>query len=146
MSMIWLLERKMIWDIYNNIFINYIFLYLFLKCNICISPQVIRIIWYHKVNVIYWVPLMIPAMMYKSTLQPLVTILVVLNLFYYPVIRTSRRPAAYKVYFARVCVLFRGKRGAVCVGNGWHFRTSVLMNMCNITFEVPIGLVLSKNA
>ena len=30
-----------------------------------------------------------------------------------------------------------GERGVLCVGNGWHFCTPVLMNMCNVTFEVP---------
>ena len=44
--------------------------------------------------------------------------------------------------------LFRGKRGGVCaggVGNGSHFCTPVLIrpiNMCNITFEVPLFEVL----
>ena len=31
---------------------------------------------------------------------------------------------------------YLGERGVLCVGNGWHFCTPVLMNMCNITFEV----------
>ena len=32
---------------------------------------------------------------------------------------------------------YLGERGVLCVGNGWHFCTPVLMNMCNITFEGP---------
>ena len=34
-------------------------------------------------------------------------------------------------------VSYIGERGMLCVENGWHFCTPVLMNMCNITFEVP---------
>ena len=30
------------------------------------------------------------------------------------IFRPGRRPVAYSAYFARVCVLFRGKRGTVC--------------------------------
>ena len=33
-------------------------------------------------------------------------------------------------------VSYLGERGVLCVGNGGHFCTPVLMNMCNITFEV----------
>ena len=33
-------------------------------------------------------------------------------------------------------VSYLGKRGVQCVGNGSHFSTPVLMNMCNITFKV----------
>ena len=33
-------------------------------------------------------------------------------------------------------VSYLGERGMVCVGNGWHFCTPVLMNMWNITFQV----------
>ena len=31
---------------------------------------------------------------------------------------------------------YLGERGVLCVGNGWHFCTPVLMNMSNITFQV----------
>ena len=34
-------------------------------------------------------------------------------------------------------VSYLGERGVLCVGNGWHFCTPVLMNMSNITFEDP---------
>ena len=34
-------------------------------------------------------------------------------------------------------VSYLGKRGVLCVGNGWYFCTPILMDMCNITFEVP---------
>ena len=33
-------------------------------------------------------------------------------------------------------VSYLGERGVLCVGNGWHFCTPVLINMPNITFEV----------
>ena len=33
-------------------------------------------------------------------------------------------------------VSYSGKRGVLCVGNGWHFCTPVLMSMSNITFQV----------
>ena len=33
-------------------------------------------------------------------------------------------------------VSYLGERGVLCVGNGWHFCTPVLMNMCIITFQV----------
>ena len=33
-------------------------------------------------------------------------------------------------------VSLSGERGVLCVGNGSHFCTLVLMNMCNITFKV----------
>ena len=32
-------------------------------------------------------------------------------------------------------VSYLGERRVLCVGNGWHFCTPVLMNMCNITFR-----------
>ena len=35
-------------------------------------------------------------------------------------------------------VSYLGERGVLCVGNGWPFCTLVLMNMSNITFEVPM--------
>ena len=35
---------------------------------------------------------------------------------------------------------YLGERGVLCVGNGWHLCTPVLMNMSNITFQ---GLRLS---
>ena len=36
--------------------------------------------------------------------------------------------------------------GVVCMGNGSHFCTPVLMNMFNITFEVPsLGTFVFKN-
>ena len=38
---------------------------------------------------------------------------------------------------------YLGKKGVFCVGNGWHFYMPVPMNMSNITFEVPMGHVLS---
>ena len=34
-------------------------------------------------------------------------------------------------------VSYLGERGVMCVGNGSHFCTPVLMNMCNVTFQVP---------
>ena len=33
-------------------------------------------------------------------------------------------------------VSYLGIKGVLCVGNGSHFYTPVLMNMCNITFQV----------
>ena len=33
-------------------------------------------------------------------------------------------------------VFYLGGRGVLCVGNGSHFCTPVLMNMCNIAFHV----------
>ena len=34
------------------------------------------------------------------------------------------------------CVSYLGERGVLCGGNGSHFCTPVLMNMCNITFQI----------
>ena len=33
-------------------------------------------------------------------------------------------------------VAYLGELGVLCVGNGRHFSTTILMSMCNITFEV----------
>ena len=35
-----------------------------------------------------------------------------------------------------VFVSYLGERGVMCVGNGSHFCTPVLINMCNVTFQV----------
>ena len=34
-------------------------------------------------------------------------------------------------------VSYLGERGVLCVGNGWRLCTPVVMNMCDIKFEVP---------
>ena len=43
---------------------------------------------------------------------------------------------SYSVYFAWVCILYRGKSGAVC-GKRFTFLYTSRLNMCNITFQVP---------
>ena len=67
----------------------------------------------------------------------------------------SKCLSSYKGYFQRIShflgpaygwypikfilpefVSYLGERGVLCVGNGSHFCTPVLMNMCNITFQV----------
>ena len=40
-------------------------------------------------------------------------------------------------FILREFVSYLGERRVMCVGNGWHFCTPVLMNMCNITLKVP---------
>ena len=34
-------------------------------------------------------------------------------------------------------VSYLGERGVLCVGNGLHFCTPILVNMSNITFDIP---------
>ena len=50
--------------------------------------------------------------------------------------RPGRMPGAYLVYFNNVCVLFSGKRGAVCGKQLLFKKKTVFMSMSNITFEV----------
>ena len=60
------------------------------------------------------------------------------GLFLNIIIRTGLRPVglSYQVYFAEF-VSYLGERGVLmCVGNGSYFCTPVLVNMCNIRFQV----------
>ena len=44
-------------------------------------------------------------------------------------------------------VSYLGERGMLCVRNGCHFCTPVLMVMCNITFEAPrLGTFVFKKS
>ena len=48
-------------------------------------------------------------------------------------------------FFLSEFVAYLGEIGVLCVGNGRHFSTPILMSMCNITFEVPrLGTFVCK--
>ena len=53
------------------------------------------------------------------------------------IFRISRRPVSCYVYLARVCVLFRGKKAAVCGKRLTFMYTMSMYTMSNKTFEVP---------
>ena len=57
----------------------------------------------------------------------------VFSLFYHIMISTGQYPIKF---ILPEFVSYLGERGVLCVGNGSHFCTPVLMNMCNITFQV----------
>ena len=51
------------------------------------------------------------------------------------IIKTRLQPDPVR-FILPESVSYLGERGVLCVGNGSHFCTPVLMNMCNITFQV----------